>query len=194
MTELELFEAALERSPTDRAPFLDEACAGNQPLHQRLEALLARPKEADASVRFQTATALGRIGDPTAVPGLIAALDEPDPFTRSATFTALNRIGLATPSAWPVVVAGLAHSQAIIREGVRLAVRETYDERLVAVLAALAREPSRSPEARIAALGLLAGVARRQPAWKRPRAPVGARAGPVPLTTRDVSSRAHVRW
>jgi serine/threonine protein kinase len=46
MTELELFEAALERSPTDRAPFLDEACAGNQPLHQRLEALLARHEKA----------------------------------------------------------------------------------------------------------------------------------------------------
>src|SRR6476659_10664614 len=46
MTELELFEAALERSPIDRAPFLDEACAGNQPLHQRLEALLARHEKA----------------------------------------------------------------------------------------------------------------------------------------------------
>jgi len=46
MTELELFEAALERSPTDRAPFLDEACAGNQPLHRRLEALLARHEKA----------------------------------------------------------------------------------------------------------------------------------------------------
>src|SRR5262245_41327012 len=46
MTELELFEAALERSPTDRAPFLDKACAGNKPLHQRLEALLARHDKA----------------------------------------------------------------------------------------------------------------------------------------------------
>jgi hypothetical protein len=46
MTELELFEAALERSPTDRAACLDEACAGNQPLRQRLEALLARHEKA----------------------------------------------------------------------------------------------------------------------------------------------------
>jgi serine/threonine protein kinase len=46
MTELELFEAALERSPADRAACLDEACAGNQPLRQRLEALLARHEKA----------------------------------------------------------------------------------------------------------------------------------------------------
>src|SRR5438270_9638121 len=46
MTELELFEAALERSPADRAACLDEACAGNQPLRQRLDALLARHERA----------------------------------------------------------------------------------------------------------------------------------------------------
>jgi len=40
MTELELFEAALERSSQERPAFLDEACAGNPPLRQRLEALL----------------------------------------------------------------------------------------------------------------------------------------------------------
>src|SRR5947207_4003664 len=46
MTELELFEAALEHSPADRAACLDEACAGNQPLRQRLDALLARHEKA----------------------------------------------------------------------------------------------------------------------------------------------------
>ena len=56
--------------------------------------------DADASVRFQAATALGRIGDPQAVPGLVEALDEADLFARYAAFTALNRIGRADPTAW----------------------------------------------------------------------------------------------
>src|SRR5258708_5094409 len=46
MTELELFEAALEQSATARGAFLDNACASNQPLRQRLQALLARHEKA----------------------------------------------------------------------------------------------------------------------------------------------------
>jgi putative heme-binding domain-containing protein len=130
------------------------------------EILLVGLKDADASVRFQAATALGRIGDPTAVPGLIEALDEPDLFARYAVFTALNRIGRTGPSAWPVIVGGLVQSKAIVREGVRLALRETYDDRLVTELAAIARNLTQSQEARTAALELLAGLARRQLGWK----------------------------
>ena len=55
----------------------------------------ARLRDADAGVRFQAATALGRIGDAAAIPALIEALDEADLFARYAAFTALNRIGRA---------------------------------------------------------------------------------------------------
>jgi serine/threonine protein kinase len=64
MTELELFEAALERSPADRAACLDEACAGNQPLRQRLDALLARHEKAASFLEAPAA-------------GLHATVDQP---------------------------------------------------------------------------------------------------------------------
>jgi WD40 repeat protein/lipoprotein NlpI/tRNA A-37 threonylcarbamoyl transferase component Bud32 len=57
MNELQLFEATLEQSPSERAAFLDEACAGDVPLRQRLEALLTRHEQAG---RFLEATAAGR--------------------------------------------------------------------------------------------------------------------------------------
>jgi putative heme-binding domain-containing protein len=100
------------------------------------------------------------------VPGLIEVLDKPDAFARYAGFTALNRIGRADPTAWPAIVNGLGHPKAAIRECVGLALRETWDERLVAALAWFARDKGRSVESRSRALGLLAGVARRRPAWK----------------------------
>jgi len=39
-----LFEAALERAPQERASFLREACAGNEPLRQEVESLLAHER------------------------------------------------------------------------------------------------------------------------------------------------------
>jgi len=46
MTERELFEAALDQEPDDRAAFLDRACAGTPAMRERLEALLARQEQA----------------------------------------------------------------------------------------------------------------------------------------------------
>ncbi len=46
MTERELFEAALELPPGERAAFLDGACGGDAPLRQRLEALLSKHDQA----------------------------------------------------------------------------------------------------------------------------------------------------
>src|SRR5262245_2134834 len=40
MTELEIFEQALDKAPGERSAFLDTACAGDATLRQRLEALL----------------------------------------------------------------------------------------------------------------------------------------------------------
>src|SRR5207302_626458 len=66
----------------------------------------------DRSVRFHAATALGRIGQPSAIDSLLASLPEPYLFTRYASFTALNRIGRAQPIAWPEIALGLARDQA----------------------------------------------------------------------------------
>jgi serine/threonine protein kinase/TolB-like protein/tetratricopeptide (TPR) repeat protein len=46
----ELFHAALERKPQERAAFLDEACAGDEALRQRVEALLAAHEQAGSFI------------------------------------------------------------------------------------------------------------------------------------------------
>ena len=141
---------------------------GTRRVRGATELLLAPLRdEAEPTVRFQAATALGRLADPKAAAVLIEALDEPDSFVRYATFTAArDRIGRADPVAWPTLVAALGHSKSAVREGVGLALRETYDERVVAALADLARDRGRPDQARVAAIGLLAGVGRRRPAWR----------------------------
>src|SRR4051794_33090603 len=48
MTEATIFAAALDRTdPTDRAAFLSEACAGDNRLRRRVEALLKAHAEPD---------------------------------------------------------------------------------------------------------------------------------------------------
>jgi putative heme-binding domain-containing protein len=128
--------------------------------------LLARLKDADAGVRFQAATALGRVGNPAAVPALIEALTEEDFFTRYAVFTALNRIGRAEPSAWRAIVRGVEHSNPVVRTGALMALRETYDPALVEALAGVAGDAAKPPETRAAVLSLLGPVHRQKPAWK----------------------------
>jgi putative heme-binding domain-containing protein len=125
-----------------------------------------RLRDSDAGVRFQASTALGRIGDAAAVPDLVEALDEEDAFARFAAFTALNRIGRVDPGAWRTIADGLSHAKPTVRDGVRMALRETYQAALVAVLSELARGRQGSPEARAQALGLLAAVHLRRPSWK----------------------------
>src|SRR5262245_699668 len=74
MTELELFEAALERSPADRAACLDEACAGNQPLRRRLDALLARHEKAASFLEAPAAELRATVDQPSCGrPGIIIA-------------------------------------------------------------------------------------------------------------------------
>jgi len=56
--------------------------------------------EDDEALRFRAATALGRVGDLAAVPGLIDRLSDKDLSRTFAIFTALNRIGRANSAAW----------------------------------------------------------------------------------------------
>ena len=53
---------------------------------------------------------------------------------RHAAMTALNRIGRADPAAWDGVVEGLASNRPPVRDGTRLALRETYEAPLVSAL------------------------------------------------------------
>src|SRR5262245_57174947 len=63
-----LFEAALERAPTERAAFLNEACAGDEALRREVESLLAH--ECDAG-QFLEESSLQLAGDPVPPQSLV---------------------------------------------------------------------------------------------------------------------------
>jgi len=138
---------------------------GERQVTEAVPALTAALDDADDAMRFRAATALGRIGTPEAVPPLLQRLTEKDLFTHFAVFTALNRIGKANPAAWPMIVQGLSSDVPDVREGAALAMRETYDEALVAALLSFASSPGNTPEARGAALGVIAGIEKTTKPW-----------------------------
>src|SRR5205085_11746666 len=98
------------------------------------DALVSALNDPDASMRFWAATALGRVGNAAAVPAIISKLEEKDLFTRFALFTSLNRIGRADPNAWPAIVKGLESPSPAVQANTGYALRNTYDEDLVAAL------------------------------------------------------------
>ena len=107
---------------------------GTRRVAEARNCLLACLEDADAAVRFQAAAALGRVGAIEAVPALKELLADDDRLVRHAAVTALNRIGRADPNAWEVVVEGLANDRPPVRDGTRLALRETYEARAVSAL------------------------------------------------------------
>jgi putative membrane-bound dehydrogenase-like protein len=139
---------------------------GSRRAGEAIDLLVVYLEDADAGIRFHSATALGRIGHRATVPHLLAALGEKDFFARYAVFTALNRIGRAEPKAWAAIVNGLADDKAAVREGTVLALRETYEESLIDALVGMAGDADRPEQARSAALNLLARVHRKKPDWR----------------------------
>jgi putative membrane-bound dehydrogenase-like protein len=131
---------------------------GTRKAKEATDALIGLLQDNDLTVQFHAATALGRIGATSAIPALQAALTGKDLFARYAVFHALNRIGRANSSAWGEIVKGLESTNAAIREGSLFALRETYEEPLVA---ALAKAP-RSAES----VAALAELHRMPAAWK----------------------------
>ena len=122
-------------------------------------------RDADATIRFWAATALGRIGDARAVPALSGALEQTDLFARYAAFHALTRIGQADPKAWPAIAQGLASPSSAVREGTMFALRDAYAEGAVTTLRVFVADASKSAADRAAALGVLAGLHRQPKPW-----------------------------
>jgi putative heme-binding domain-containing protein len=116
-------------------------------------------------IRFQAATALGRMADPGTIPQLLKALDESDPLIRYAVFMALNRIGRAVPATWPAIARGLTDENTAIRGGTLFAMRETYLTNNVGALAAFVRNPGGDLTTRQGALEMLAELHHQRPAW-----------------------------
>jgi putative heme-binding domain-containing protein len=156
--------AASDKEPSVRRQALRQL--GIRRVREAGEMVRGRLCDADAGVRFQASAALGRIGDSAAIPALTEALDEPDAFAKYAAFTGLNRIGRGDPAAWHSIVGGLSHAKPTVRDGIRIALRETYEPALVEALAGFARDPREPAPAKAQALGLLAAVHHGRPAWK----------------------------
>lgn len=123
-------------------------------------------KESDPTIRFQAATALGRLGVSAGVPALLGALDEPEMFTRYAVFKALNRAGRADAKAWEPIVNALKTENARLREGAEFALRETYDPVLARNLWTMAVTESAPTQARAGALRLLTLVHHKTKQWE----------------------------
>jgi len=132
---------------------------GQRQVNEAAPTLARQIRHPDASIRFHAASALGRIAATNAIPALLLALADTDLFARYATFTALNRIGRAHPQAWPAIVSGLESSDPRIREATTFALRETFDESLVAALRSGA--PMQEP-----VLRSLAALHHQPPPWK----------------------------
>jgi hypothetical protein len=80
--------------------------------------LLTALQDANWSVRYEAAEALGQVGagQPEVVPGLLAALRHADGDVRSAAAEALGQVGAGQPEVVPGLLAALRHADAGVRE------------------------------------------------------------------------------
>lgn len=122
--------------------------------------------DAEASVRFQAATALGRIADPLSIEPLVAAAGEPDLFARYAVVEALRRIGQSDPRLWPMIAGRLAHKDPAIRQAIAFALRDQYQVEAVNALTQVLANRAGAAAGREAAARLLASLALRSREWQ----------------------------
>src|SRR5207245_2747957 len=113
------FLTRMSGSPSTSAAVVRQAIRwlGERRSLNSASALLARSEDDDASIRFRSATALGRIADTNSVAALTSRLMDSDAFVRFAVFTALNRIGRANGASWPAIAQGLESGNPRVREG-----------------------------------------------------------------------------
>lgn len=130
--------------------------------------LVRRLNDPDPSLRFWAATALGRIADPSSLPGLLQALHRADAglWPHFAAWTAVHRIGRAHPQAWAEAVRALDTPDPDARERISFALRDTYDAALVGELIRLETDSSVAIAARLTALSLLQAMHRQPPPWR----------------------------
>jgi putative heme-binding domain-containing protein len=131
-----ILDAASDRDASVRAQAIRQL--GARRVGSAADRLLVRLEDDDATLRYQAATSLGRIGKAGTVPALRERLGDDDGLVRHAAVTALNRIGRADPAAWEEIIQGLASDRSVVRDGTRLAFRETYEFPLVSTLARFA--------------------------------------------------------
>jgi putative membrane-bound dehydrogenase-like protein len=160
----EILAATSDSAPLVRRQAIREL--GSRRAPEAVDALLDHLTDSDPPVRFEASSALGRIGMSAAIPALLAALPEQDFFAHYAIFTALHRIGTNSPAGWSAIVRGLSDANPHIVEGTALALRETYDLRLLQSLIEFYRDPNQRTASRLSALRLISALHHRKPSWK----------------------------
>lgn len=130
------------------------------PLDSAVEGLRALVEDPEPTVRLQALIALGRIGDPAAVPAVLPALAEPDVFLAFGARVALRRIG-----DWDAAAEGFRSDDPGVRLGVLRAMEQQYHPRAVAHLIARASDEACPPDERATALRFAAEVHRRARPW-----------------------------
>ena len=140
---------------------------GQRRAKDALPELIGRLEDEDASVRFQAATALGRIADSEAIQPLETALlrGEEDEIARFAMFTALNHIGRSNPSTWSKMVPVLASRLPEHRDLALLTFRETYDPALTRALEEFVGNREISLPRRAVAIQLLSSLYLQPAPW-----------------------------
>jgi HEAT repeat protein len=106
--------------------------------HPRVREVLVAQLASDAETRADAACALGRLGDPTATPALVAHYDTAPPLVRLAILDALA--DLAEPSAGPLLVRLLEDEDAEVRRSAVVALARMGTPIALAYLAFAARD------------------------------------------------------
>jgi putative membrane-bound dehydrogenase-like protein len=120
----------------------------------------------DSSVRFAVASAMGRNGDRRALAVLESLVTDKDPLVHFAAFTAINRIARQKPEVWKQIVGQLRFEDQPLRQGMLLAMRETYESKLVQELAKFASDAREPARARTLAMQALFELCYDHPQWK----------------------------
>lgn len=133
----------------------------------RFESIRQALQDPDDSIRFEAATALGRINDIDSIESLLKLTTTGEPsWIYFAAGNALNRMGRTDPGVWSRLVNALDTNDIARRDALSYALRNTYEPKLVEELARFAREKGRNEESKALAIQLLGLVSRKVPAWK----------------------------
>ena len=148
-----------------KSPVADVRAQAARALGERREkagesALIALLKDTEPTVRLQAIIALGRVGQSEAVPSLLPILLDPDRYLAFSARQAIRRIG-----DWTAVASGLKTDDPRLRAAILAALELVYNADAVGLLRQVSTEAKAPESERAKALGELALVHRKAPAW-----------------------------
>lgn len=155
LSQLEKSPSADVRAQAARAMGLRQAAIAVDPL------IAAVKNEITPEVALQAIIALGRLGDESAIPVLVANLGSTDPYLDYASRVALRRIGNFEKAA----KLGLASTNPDIRRGTLVMLEQQYDPKAAQALALFAADNKKPAAERAMAVTYLATLHRKYKPW-----------------------------